>query len=91
MSFLQYEGFTLGVRDILTVKKADSKRKKLIKEGRKVGIKAVTAVLDLPVDTDIDIILENIEKTSATNPKFRTNLDRQYKTITDNYTNSINK
>lgn len=91
MSFLQREGFTLGVRDILTVRKADHKRKKLIKESRTIGIQAVTEALDVPIDTAIEEIVEKIEKASATNPKFRPTLDRKYKTFLDSYTNNINK
>lgn len=91
MSFLQHEGFTLGVRDILTVRKADKKRKKLINESRTIGIQAVAAALDISVDTPLEEIVEKIERASATNPKFRTTLDRQYKTFLDTYTNNINK
>lgn len=91
MTFLQYEGFTLGVRDILTVRKADNKREKLIKESRTVGIQAVTSTLDLPFDSDIQEIIEKLEKSCTTNPKFRATLDRQYKTLLDTYTNNINK
>lgn len=91
MSFLQYEGFTLGVRDILTIKKADKKRRKLIKESRNIGVQVVTAALDIPVETPIEEIVENLEKARATDPKFTKNLDRQYKTSLDSYTNNINK
>lgn len=35
-SFLQREGFTLGVQDILVTEKADKKRKQIIKESREV-------------------------------------------------------
>lgn len=35
--FLQHEGFTLGVHDILVQKDADQKRKEIIEECRKIG------------------------------------------------------
>lgn len=91
MSFLQYEGFTLGVHDILTVKRADSKRKKLIKESRKIGIQAVASALGISLETEMEEIVEKIEQANTTNPKFRAILDRQYKTMLDTYTNNINK
>lgn len=36
-SFLQREGFTLGVKDILVTAEADNKRRKIIKESREVS------------------------------------------------------
>lgn len=91
MSFLQKEGFTLGVHDILVQKKADKHRTQIIKESRLIGKNAVAAALNLPEDTPADEIVHKIEQESGTNPKLRATIDRQYKTMLDGYTNSINK
>lgn len=89
--FLQQEGFTLGVHDILTVEKADKKRRKVIKESRKIGVEVITTALDLPGDTPIDEIVAKMEESGVTNPKLRSVIDRQYKTALDSFTNDINK
>lgn len=41
-AFLQTEGFTLGVADILVLKKADKKRTAYIKQARQVGTCLIT-------------------------------------------------
>ena len=46
-TFLQYQGFTLGVEDILVTEKADSKRRKFIKKGRVSGGEAAKEALGL--------------------------------------------
>ncbi|KAF2896564.1 hypothetical protein ILUMI_09614 [Ignelater luminosus] len=89
--FLQCEGFTLGVRDILVLEKADKKRKKIIKSSRKIGTSVMTAALDIPDDTDIKEIVEKIEEATFRNPKMRSIIDRQYKSELDSYTNDINR
>lgn len=91
MSFLQREGFTLGVHDILVVPKADSKRQKIIKNVKKIGIEAITAALGLPEETPLEEIVEKIDEVSAVNPKIRAIIDREYKILLDSYTNDINK
>lgn len=91
MRFLQQEGFTLGVRDILTVRKADSKRKKIIKDSREIGVDVVTTALNIPKDTPLDKIVEKIEEAGVINPKIRAMIDRQYKSALDTYTNDINR
>ncbi|KAJ8913639.1 hypothetical protein NQ315_007356 [Exocentrus adspersus] len=89
--FLQREGFTLSVRDILTVKKADDKRRKIIERSREIGVDVVTTALGLPSDTPLNEIVEKIESVSAVNPKIRAVIDRGYKSALDSYTNDINK
>ncbi|KAJ8947653.1 hypothetical protein NQ318_009537 [Aromia moschata] len=59
MRFLQQEGFTLGVHDILTVRKADRKRRDIIRRSREIGAEVVTQALGLPPDTPP---LEIVEK-----------------------------
>lgn len=46
-TFLQYQGFTLGVEDILVKEKADNKRHKFIKKGRASGVEATKEALGL--------------------------------------------
>ncbi|CAH1164054.1 unnamed protein product [Phaedon cochleariae] len=90
MRFLQQEGFTLGVHDILTVSKADKKRTEIINNSRRIGPEVVAAALDLPVETPVEEIVEKIEEANATNSKIRAIIDRQYKSALDSYTNEIN-
>lgn len=89
--FLQREGFTLGVHDILVIPEADKSRKKVVKKSRKIGNEAVAAVLDLPPDTPIEVLAQHMEESNNKDPKFRALLDRQYKSALDSYTNKINK
>lgn len=89
--FLQREGFTLGVHDILVIPLADKSRKKVVKKCRKIGNEAVAVVLDLPADTPIEVLAQHMEESNNKDPKFRALLDRQYKSILDVYTNKINK
>lgn len=91
MRFLQQEGFTLGVHDILTVKRADRRRREIIKECRKIGKEAVTKALDVPIDTPDDEVVEKIEELVVTDAKIRTVIDRQYKSGLDSFTNEINR
>ncbi|CAH2001255.1 unnamed protein product [Acanthoscelides obtectus] len=89
--FLQQDSFTLGVRDILTVKKADAKRKRVMNQARQIGVEAVTAALGIPPDTPVEQIVEEIQKRESTNSKIRAVIDRQYKSSLDSYTNDINR
>ncbi|GJQ80589.1 putative DNA-dependent RNA polymerase [Trypoxylus dichotomus] len=89
--FLQREGFTLGVYDILVTEEANSKRKKIIQESRKVGKSVMTAALGLPEYVTLNEIVEKVEQVGAVNPKLRSIIDRQYKSSLDSYTNGINK
>lgn len=49
------------------------------------------AALELPVDTLPDELAAKVDEAYLKNPKFRTILDRQYKSALDSYTNKINK
>lgn len=90
-AYLQLEGFTLGVEDILVVKKADKERSKYIKAVRQVGKEVAAKALDVPEDTPIDELKRNIESSYRKDPKFRALLDHHYKKCLDTYTNNINK
>uniref|UniRef100_A0A182T4I2 DNA-directed RNA polymerase n=1 Tax=Anopheles maculatus TaxID=74869 RepID=A0A182T4I2_9DIPT len=89
--YLQWEGFTLGVRDILVRAKADKKRAKIIHECReKAGHEATAAALELPPTVAREVLAKRMQEAYAKNPKFRAILDRKYKTALDTYTNRIN-
>ncbi|XP_017771574.1 PREDICTED: DNA-directed RNA polymerase I subunit RPA1 [Nicrophorus vespilloides] len=89
--FLQSEGFTLGVRDIVVLSEADKIRSKIIKKSRKLGQNIVTSALSLSEDLKTEEIVEIIEEQKKSNPKIVSIIDRQYKTTLDSYTNDINK
>lgn len=89
--FLQKEGFTLGVRDILVLRDADKTRSKIIAESRTIGQSVITEALDIPTETPPEEIEDVISVKMATNPKLRAIIDRQYKSALDSYTNDINK
>lgn len=56
-----------------------------------IGREVITAALDLPKDTPVDKIVEEIQKVGAVNPNLRAIIDRHYKSALDNYTNDINR
>ncbi|TDG42262.1 hypothetical protein AWZ03_011321 [Drosophila navojoa] len=89
--FLQLEGFTLGVKDILVTEEADRKRRKIINECRDVGNSAVAAALELDDVPPHDELAEQMEAAYVKDAKFRVLLDRKYKSMLDGYTNDINK
>ncbi|XP_013195797.1 DNA-directed RNA polymerase I subunit RPA1 [Amyelois transitella] len=89
--YLQWIGFTLGVKDILVVDESDLKRDDYIRSVRDSGRVAAIKATDLPLDVDEGKLKNIIEEMHTKDPKFRANLDRQYKTMLDSYTNNINK
>ncbi|XP_045498094.1 DNA-directed RNA polymerase I subunit RPA1 [Colias croceus] len=88
--YLQWIGFTLGVKDILVVPEADKKREEIVRLVRQVGKLAAVKATELPADTDESKIKDTIGDMMNKDPKFRANLDRQYKNVLDSYTNDIN-
>lgn len=89
--FLQWEGFTLGVHDILVLDGADRKRREIVERSRTVGKIATCQALDLPEDTPDNEVTKKMQEAYIKDPKFRTNLDRKYKSVMDSFTNDINK
>ncbi|KAM3962676.1 LOW QUALITY PROTEIN: RNA polymerase I subunit RpI1 [Aphomia sociella] len=89
--YLQWIGFTLGVKDILVVEEADNKRDDYICLVREAGRVAAVKATDLPIDVDDNKLKDTIGEMYTKDPKFRANLDRQYKSMLDSYTNEINK
>nr|XP_026492149.1 DNA-directed RNA polymerase I subunit RPA1 [Vanessa tameamea] len=88
--YLQWIGFTLGVKDILVVQEADKKRDEIISLVRQAGRVAGVKATELPVDVDDNNLKDTIGEMLVKDPKFRANLDRQYKNLLDSYTNNIN-
>ncbi|XP_013113377.2 DNA-directed RNA polymerase I subunit RPA1 [Stomoxys calcitrans] len=89
--FLQWEGFTLGVKDILVTAEADEERRNIIRESRKIGNATLASALDMENVPALDVLSEKMEEAYIKDPKFRVILDRKYKSMLDNYTNDINK
>lgn len=88
--YLQWIGFTLGVKDILVVDESNKKRDDFICLVRNAGKIAAVKATDLAVDVEDEKLKETIEVMYTKDPKFRANLDRQYKNMLDSYTNNIN-
>lgn len=89
--FLQWQGFTLGVHDILVTAKADEKRAEIIEESRKVGRNVTCQVLDVDENISNEDLATKLEQAYTNDPKLRTVLDRKYKSAMDVFTNDINK
>lgn len=89
--YLQWTGFTLGVHDILVQAKSDAKRSEVIQNVRQSGPMIAASALNLPEGTPLEVIYQKMEEAYDKDPKFRTILDRKYKSMLDNYTNDINR
>lgn len=94
-SFLQTEGFTLGVKDILVTAEADKKRREIIQECRRVGDTVVSEAINIEgADAEVpprEVVAEKMAEAYGKDPNFRVILDRKYKSVLDGYTNSINQ
>ncbi|KAL6447903.1 hypothetical protein ACFW04_000166 [Cataglyphis niger] len=90
-TFLQYNGFTLGVEDILINREIDEKRKEIISNCRKVGEDVQKSVVKIHDNISADELKNKIEESYWDNPKFRAQVDHKYKSVLDVYTNDINK
>ncbi|VVD05829.1 unnamed protein product [Leptidea sinapis] len=88
--YLQWLGFSLGVKDILVFEDADKNRDEIIELVRQIGKVAALKATDLPVDVEDSVLKDTIANRMTKDPKFRANLDRQYKNVLDSYTNNIN-
>ncbi|XP_012272524.1 DNA-directed RNA polymerase I subunit RPA1 [Orussus abietinus] len=90
-AFLQLEGFTLGIEDILIKPRADAKRKEIIKKSRVIGEEIQRSALEMHEDASMDMVTASMEYSYWQNPKFRAHVDRKYRTALDTYTNEINR
>lgn len=89
--FLQRDGFTLGVEDILITRKIDEKRREIISSCRKVGEAVQRSVAKAPDGASMDEVRAKMEESYWNNAKFRAQVDHKYKSTLDVYTNDINK
>lgn len=89
--FLQWEGFSLGVKDILVLDDADEERTEIIKECRLEGDAIVKKLLNLPNAATKDEMNKKLEEAYANDSNFKALLDRAYKSVLDDYTNKINR
>ncbi|XP_039302189.1 DNA-directed RNA polymerase I subunit RPA1 isoform X2 [Solenopsis invicta] len=89
--FLQCDGFTLGVEDILITRKIDEKRKEIISNCRKVGETIQRSMVKVSNDAPMNEIQAKMEESYWNNSKFRAQVDHKYKSALDVYTNDINK
>ncbi|XP_059608966.1 DNA-directed RNA polymerase I subunit RPA1 [Phlebotomus argentipes] len=89
--FLQWEGFTLGPKDIVVLPEADKQRAKIIKESRKIGNATAATALHLPEDIGEEELREKMDQAFHSDPKFRAIMDRQFKSALDQFNNNINK
>lgn len=90
-TFLQREGFSLGVKDILVTNEADNLRREIVQKTRSIGNKAVAKALDLKDVPTHDVLSQKMEEALLKDSKFRAVIDRKYKGLLDNYSNDINK
>uniref|UniRef100_A0A1B0CN45 DNA-directed RNA polymerase subunit n=2 Tax=Lutzomyia longipalpis TaxID=7200 RepID=A0A1B0CN45_LUTLO len=89
--FLQWEGFTLGPKDIVVLADADKQRTSIIEESRKIGTATAAEALNLPTDITTDELAVKMDEAFHSDPKFRAIMDRQFKSALDQFTNNINK
>ncbi|CAB0006219.1 unnamed protein product [Nesidiocoris tenuis] len=87
-AFLQTEGFTLGVEDILVVKDADSERREIIDKVRSAGDELAAKSLNLESHTNLRQSLSDAHRKDK---NFLSLLDHTYKVALDKFTNEINK
>lgn len=92
-NFLQREGFTLGVRDILVTKDSDKARRQIIRECRNSGSKILAMALNIEDEDELPYpeLAAKMEEAYIKDPHFRIMLDRKYKSVLDKYTNDINR
>lgn len=91
--YLQKDGFTLGVKDILVQTRADKKRTQFAIETRSAGVEAAKRALDIPPEEQIDeqSLSKLLDIAYKKNSNFRALIDRQYKLVLDKYNNDINR
>jgi len=91
-NFLQWEGFTLGVKDVLVKPNADVLRRALMVEVTDIGPKAGCAGVGLPAGATADLLKEKLESVHRSgDPKARAIVDQAYKQALDGYNNKINR
>lgn len=88
--YLQSEGFTLGIRDILLDNKANLDRKRLIMESATVGDDSAKEALGIEFDVTVEQLEDKLrEAHSDRNPLPMKKLDASMKSRTDKIASSI--
>lgn len=92
-NFLQWEGFTLGVKDVLVKDKADKMRRQFMEEAaNNVGHVAAALGVSLTPDASPELVREKLEEVHRSrDPKKRAFVDSCYKKQLDGYNNQINR
>ncbi len=91
-NFLQWEGFTLGVKDVLVTLEADKVRRHFMIEASKIGPKAAAMGVNLVEDASEEEVYEKLEQVHRSRDnKRRAFVDLCYKKSLDQFTNQINK
>ncbi|KAH9507075.1 DNA-directed RNA polymerase I subunit RPA1 [Dermatophagoides farinae] len=91
-NYLQsYHGFTLGIHDILVKSKPDSKRKKIIRTSKSLGMNAIGEAFQIPFDSDDNMVMSKFREahTARDNDFMMKQLDAAYKSQTDSLNNQI--
>lgn len=89
--YLQWTGFTLGVHDILVQAQNDQRRVEVIKSVRASGPTIAASALNLGDNAPLELVYQKMEEAYDKDAKFRTILDRKYKSMLDGFTNDINR
>ena len=91
-NFLQWEGFTLGVKDVLVMPEADEIRRAYMEKASQVGPEAAAKGVGLPLDSPVELIEKSLESIHRSrDPKRRAIVDQSYKQALDRFTNKINR
>nr|XP_023655802.1 DNA-directed RNA polymerase I subunit RPA1 [Paramormyrops kingsleyae] len=92
-AYLQlYRGFTLGVEDILVKPGANKKRKKIINESVKCGIKALQAAFSLPASAEVSEARSRWQDAHlSTDQRDQHMVDLKFKEEVNLVNNNINK
>lgn len=92
-NFLQsIHGFTLGIKDVLVRKKANSKRRKFIEQSKFLGSQAVIDAFNLANNSDLtpEVLLDKLQFAhTSTNDIYMKQLDKAFKKQTDSLANEI--
>lgn len=96
-NFLRWEGFTLGIKDVLVTEPADDERQRVIQQVSRIGPEAAAAGVGITDTQEVPevldkLIAEKLEQVHRSpDPKSRAIVDQAYKQKLDGYTNQINR
>lgn len=91
-NFLHWEGFTLGVKDVLVKPNSDFFRRELITQVSEIGPSAGSTGVGIPENSSRELLLEKLESVHRSrDSKARAIVDQAYKQALDEYNNKINR